>query len=512
MAAERSPPTRCLAELLAGAAEVPAALDVAVTGLALDSREVAPGDAFFARRGRSTDGAHFADDAVRRGAVAVVRAGPAGGRRRADGVVEIGVADVARAVGLAAHRFYGEPSARLRVVGVTGTNGKSTVAHFLAQCLGAGEHGDARPCGVLGTLGHGIYPHLEASRLTTPDAITVHRWLAEIAATGARDTVMEVSSHALDQGRVAGVAFAGAVFTNLTRDHLDYHADMEAYGETKRQLFATENLGFAAVNGDDPFGVRLARDIDGARAQRPRLLVYGMDDAAGDLPSRAERVRGRLGALDEHGLRLEVAAGGARGDLSVPLLGRFNAYNLLAALAALLAMDWALPAALARLATVRPPAGRMERFGGARDPLIVVDYSHTPDSLLRALESLRAQCAGKLWCVFGAGGERDPGKRPAMGAAAAAHADEIVLTDDNPRGEDGDTIIAGIREGIPDERRVVVERDRARAIAMTVAAAATSDVVLVAGKGHESYQEVRGVRHPFSDADTVRAALEARHR
>jgi UDP-N-acetylmuramoyl-L-alanyl-D-glutamate--2,6-diaminopimelate ligase len=506
MAALRLSTSWRLAGLLDGVVAVPDALDVPVSGLCGDSREIRPGQIFVARRGASTDGARFIDAAVGAGAVAVVREGDPGCESRGDGTVDVRVADVVACTGLLADRFFDHPSRDLEVVGVTGTNGKTSVAHFVAEALCAE---DETACGVLGTLGHGVHGALRPTQLTTPDAIAVHGQLAELRAAGARKAVMEVSSHALDQGRVASVAFDGAVFTNLTRDHLDYHGDMDAYGDAKGRLFERDTLRYAVINEDDAFGVDL---LEGHR-EGVRTIAYGIedDDQSSPAGSGHERIRASIDGVGAAGLALSVHGAFGEGRLESALVGRFNAYNLLAALGVLLCMDWDLEPALRRLASVRAPAGRMQRFGGdAGAPLVVVDYSHTPDSLARALESLRAQCAGQLWCVFGAGGDRDRGKRPLMGAAAADRADVLVVTDDNPRGEDGERIVDDICKGIPKGHRVLTQRDRAAAIALAVDSASAEDIVLVAGKGHENYQEVRGTRLPFSDAAAVRAALEAR--
>ncbi len=515
MAAERLSTSWRLAGLLDGVVEVPDALDVPITGLSADSRVLEPGQIFLARRGASADGARFLDSAVAAGAAALVREGEPGCRQRPDGVVEVRVPDVLACTGLLADRFFGHPSRHLEVVGVTGTNGKTSVAHFIAQAIDQAidqdsSAGHEKPCGVLGTLGHGLHGALRPSRLTTPDAIAVHAELARLRAAGACKAVMEVSSHALDQRRVECVDFDGAVFTNLTRDHLDYHGGMQAYGDAKRKLFDCTTLRYAVINADDAYGARLLEQRRGG----VQTLAYGVDGdaegppAAGDLPW----IRARITSPGDSAIALSVRGSFGEGSLQTGLVGRFNAYNLLAALAVLLlGMDWRLPTALQRLACLQAPPGRMQRFGGdAGEPLVVVDYSHTPDSLARALESLREWCSGKLWCVFGAGGDRDRGKRPMMGAAAAAHADAIVLTDDNPRGEDGDRIVDDIRGGIPEGVPVLTERDRAAAIALALAEAGPDDVVLVAGKGHENYQESGGRRFPFSDAAAVRAALRAR--
>ncbi len=511
MAAQRLSTSWRLAGLLDGVVEVPDTLDVAVSGLVADSRETLPGQIFVARRGATTDGVRFLDDAVAAGAVALVREGEPGCRRRRDGVVEVQVPDVVACTGLLASRFFDHPSRNLEVIGITGTNGKTSVAHFIAQAIhmaAAGAEGET-VCGVLGTLGHGLHGALRPSRLTTPDAIAVHGQLAELRGSGARKVVMEVSSHALDQGRVECVEFDGAVFTNLSRDHLDYHGGMQAYGDAKRKLFDCTALRYAVINEDDAYGAQLLEHC-GARVQ---TVAYGVAtrDEAPPAPRNTPWLRGHVIDPGDSAITLSVTGSFGEGRLASGLMGRFNAYNLLAALGVLLCMDWPLATALQHLSRVQAPAGRMQRFGGdAGEPLVVVDYSHTPDSLARALESLREQCRGKLWCVFGAGGDRDRGKRPMMGAAAAVHADAIVLTDDNPRSEDGDGIIDDIRGGIPQGFQVSTERDRAAAIRLTVARAVPGDVVLVAGKGHENYQESGGKRLPFSDAAAVRAALEAR--
>ena len=503
MVAERLSTSWRLAGLLDGIVAIPDALDVPVTGLSADSRSLEAGQIFLARRGTSTDGARFLDAAVAAGAAALVTTGHPGCRRRADGVVEVQVPDVVLCTGVLADRFFGHPSRQLEVIGVTGTNGKTSTAHFIAQALSAEND---QSCGLLGTLGYGTPGALRASRLTTPDAIAVHGQLAELRAAGARRAVMEVSSHALDQGRVEGVGFDGAVFTNLTRDHLDYHGDMAAYGDAKSKLFDSGGLRYAVINEDDAFGAQLLA----ARRGDVKTLCYGVDAHAETPPAGRDLPWIRAHIIDPGAMDVSLSVRGSfgEGQLASALVGRFNAYNLLAALGVLLCMGWSLPSALRQLAAAKAPAGRMQRFGGgAGRPLMVVDYSHTPDSLARALESLRDQCAGKLWCVFGAGGDRDRGKRPMMGAAAANHADVIVLTDDNPRDEDGDRIVDDIRGGIPQKARVVIERDRAAAIALALAGAGPDDVVLVAGKGHENYQEIQGRRLPFSDAAAVRAAL-----
>lgn len=497
-----------LSELLRGAARVSAPCDRAVSGLCSDSRAAVQGDLFFARRGGRTSGERYVADALARGVAAVVREGEADARVLPEGVPVLSVPDVDACLGLAAHRFYGAPSETLRVIGITGTNGKTSVAQFLAGALSRPEVGGAAAprCGVIGTLGHGIHGALRPGTHTTPDALTTHALLAEMRAAGARHTVMEVSSHALDQGRVAGVRFDTAVFTNLSRDHLDYHADMDAYGAAKRRLFMRPELRRAVLNRDDAFGAGLAAALPG----RVDRITYGMTASGGAPgPGGDRHVAGQLRATTPAGLELSVASPWGSGQVAAPLLGPFNAGNLLAALAILLVLEVPFTHALAALNRTLPVPGRMQPFGGPPGrPLVVVDYSHTPDALRSALIALRAHCRGRLWCVFGCGGDRDRGKRALMGAIAAERADAVVVTDDNPRHEDGQRIVADILAGMPGGAVVTVERDRRAAIRHAVHAAAPGDAVLVAGKGHEPYQEVAGVRRAFSDAEVVAAALE----
>lgn len=488
---------RDLGELLAGIVAVPAYEDVVVAGLQLDSRAVRPGDLFLACKGARTHGIDHVSEALRHGAVAVVY-----DPERATGVHPLGVPAIAVAslgdkVGVIADRFYHHPSAMLRVIGVTGTNGKTSCSHYLSQALNR----KGATCGLIGTLGSGLHGALRAGRHTTPDALAVQAILSELHGAGAQAAVMEVSSHALDQGRVNGVAFHQAIFTNLSRDHLDYHGDMLNYEAAKRRLFHWADLGSAVVNADDSAGRRLLRALPAG----VRAIAYSLNaEASQSLTATAAGIPiAHLWATDVtlslDGLSLKLDGDWGQGSVSAPLIGRFNASNLLATLAALLAEGWTLDHATRRLAHTRAVAGRMERFRATGRPLLVVDYAHTPDALEQALLAAREHTPGQLWCVFGCGGERDPGKRPEMGAIAERLADRVVITDDNPRGEAGDAIVADIRGGLKAPDQVSVERDRQRAIHAAYAAADVGDVVLVAGKGHEDYQEVAGQRLPYSD-------------
>lgn len=503
---QRSLLGRPLSQLLGDSVRMRPGDERLITGLASDSRAVVPGDLYFARRGRRHDGCAFIDAACAAGAVAVVVESGAAVPTpiHAHNVPILCVADLPGCIGRVAHRFFGEACRALKVIGVTGTNGKTSVAFHVAQALHQWDPAGRRvaPCGLIGTLGYGLFGQLEPSSHTTPDAITLHRALAHMQQRQARVAVMEVSSHALEQQRVAAVTFDTAVFTNLTRDHLDFHGTMAAYGATKGRLFQTPGLRFAVLNVDDPFGRRLL-------AERPagvEAVPYSLD-----LAERRAAIRGRVLGNGAEGLAIGVETPWGGGEVKTTLLGRFNASNLLAVLSVLLTSGVPLGDALARLGQLTPVPGRMQRCGGTGPlPLVVVDYAHSPAALTAVLDALREQCTGALWCVVGCGGDRDRGKRPLMGAAVAREADVVVLTDDNPRSEEGQGIIDEILQGIPERSAVIVERDREQAIRYAVQTAQPTDVVLIAGKGHEHYQEISGVRRPFSDAVVVRHALRER--
>jgi|688.fasta_scaffold86349_2 UDP-N-acetylmuramoyl-L-alanyl-D-glutamate--2,6-diaminopimelate ligase len=465
--------------------------------LTADSRRVQPGDVFVAFPGAQADGRDFIAQAVARGAAAVIaEAGvPEAQKVGAGGTAIVEVPGLAALSGEIAHLVYGRPSEHLWLAGVTGTNGKTSVSQWIAQALNALRH----RCAVIGTLGNGFLDALDESPNTTPDAITLHAALAGFLARGAEACAMEVSSIGLDQGRVHGTAFDVAVFTNLTRDHLEYHGSMATYAAAKERLFFVPGLAAAVVNLDDAFGAELAARLRG----RLHLIAYTLDPACvGDDLLRAENL-----AMGAAGIEFDL-----RGvHFAAPVVGRFNASNLLAVIGALLARGERLEAIADALRGIQPPPGRMQALGGSGEPLVVVDYAHTPDALEKALGVLRETAAargGKLVCVFGCGGDRDPGKRPQMGAIAERLADRVQLTSDNPRGEDPQAIIEGILAGM--NRRPQVEDDRGVAIDEAIADADDRDVILLAGKGHEPYQEIGGVRHAFSDIDAAKSALAGR--
>ncbi|MFU2486000.1 UDP-N-acetylmuramoyl-L-alanyl-D-glutamate--2,6-diaminopimelate ligase [Thauera sp. WH-1] len=480
-------------------------LGVAPRDITADSRKVAAGSVFAAWPGLRTDGRRFLADAAARGASALLW-------ERAGGVPPEGVAVPALAVdnlrelaGHLAHEIHGRPSERLWLAGVTGTNGKTTVTQMLAR---ASEEFGAR-CGIIGTLGCGFPDELEEGINTTPDALDLHRWLARFAAAGAGAAAMEVSSIGLDQGRVNGAQFDVAIFTNLSRDHLDYHGSMEAYAEAKARLFARPELRTCILNIDDPFGLTLARRLVGEGRE---VIACSLHQANADaVPGARVLLADRLQAAPA-GLRFSLVWAGREADVNVRMVAPFNVSNLVAVAAALLArgIDFdALPPVLSRLS---PPLGRMQLVGGVCEPLVIVDYAHSPDALAKVLEALRGTVhtrRGRLVCVFGCGGDRDPGKRPMMGEVAQALADRVVITSDNPRSEDPLRIIEAVAAGAGPQAEKVV--DRAQAIAIAIGEAAADDIVVIAGKGHEPYQEVLGQRVPFSDLEQARAALQAWH-
>jgi UDP-N-acetylmuramoyl-L-alanyl-D-glutamate--2,6-diaminopimelate ligase len=492
-----------LGRLLQGIKGVTVSRDVAVSGLALDSRKVQAGDLFLAVAGTKTHGLQHARQAVALGAAAVAWEPLDDAASLAEmaallPVPVVAVPDLYSLVGLIADRFYGHPSRGLFMIGVTGTDGKTSCCHFIAQALNS----DDRRCGVIGTLGYGLYDELSVATHTTPDALTVQQALSSMQQKGARCVVSEVSSHAMDQQRVRGVNFDLAVLTNLTRDHLDYHGNVEAYAEAKRKLFHTEGLRYAVINADDRFGSALLDAIPPGVAP----IAYRLENEPFRTRFPAQWVIGRNLQFDVSGLRMDVMTPWGSGSLQCGLLGRFNASNLLATLASLCVSGLPFAEAMRRLAATRTVAGRMERFDtGAGHPLVVVDYAHTAGALEAALCSLRAHCSGKLWCVFGAGGDRDHGKRPMMGAVAERFADKVVLTDDNPRTEDAHRIVDDICAGLKQPRAVHIEHDRGRAIKLALQHAGADDIVLIAGKGHETVQLIGNKALPFSDRERVRA-------
>ena len=473
--------------------------DLVVTGVELDSRAVAPGGLFLAVRGHKSHGLDFAAEALRRGAAAVAWEPAPGVAGPQLPVPAVAVANLGAHAGEIAARFWRHPSRGRYTMGVTGTDGKSSTAYLVAQALDR----LGTPCAYFGTIGYGRLGALADASHTTPDPVRLQRLLAEQAEAGAGAYAMEVSSHALDQGRVAGVEFDTAVLTNVGRDHLDYHGDVASYAAAKRRLFTWPGLRAAVLNRDDAHGAEWAQALDA----HLDVTRYGL---GGEPAAHGRYLLGDSLQLHPAGLRLDLRSYWGEARLDSRLLGRFNAYNLLAALGALLHQGAPLRDAVAALAASSTVPGRIEGFRGPRAaPLVVVDYAHTPQALLQVLTNLRAHTPARLWCVFGCGGDRDRGKRPLMGATAAELADVAIVTDDNPRSESPAAIVAEILAGVPAALRgkLSVEHNRARAIEQAVRNAAADDVVLVAGKGHEEYQIYGAERRDFSDRQFVAELL-----
>jgi len=490
-----------LADLLDGFAQVPPGGDLMIRGIDLDSRRVDAGALFLACRGGNAHGLDFAAGARDRAASAI--AAELDGCWDEEtmsklahelGVPVVPVRDLGAKSSALADRFFGEPSAALEVIGVTGTNGMTSVAHYLAQALGA-----ELKCGLIGALGAGFAGDLSASMQTMPDPVTLQETLSLLRLEGARAVAMEVSSRVLSQGRVAGVRFSCAVFTGLNRDRLDCHGDMDGYGAAKRQLFRAPGLRWAVLNLDDPFCQDIAEDL----APGVKLACYSLQRDARRPADCDLWVRATGVTLRPKGLHLRLATSVGMGELEVELLGRFNAANLLAVITVMLSRGLPLERALREAARVRAVPGRMECFGGDGQPLVVVDSAKSSHELERVLLSLREHAGGRIHCVVGCGGERDRGKRPLIGRVAERMSDRVILTDDNPRGEDGDAIIEDILAGMGRPDAVRVERQRALAIRLAVATAAEQDLVLIAGNGRETTQEMGDHKVHFSDRAQV---------
>lgn len=495
---------RSLRALLDSFVAVEDADDRDIQGVSLDSRFVVPGGAFLACAGISSHGLDYAEQAIRQGAAAVLweSSEQAPRPQLPETVVSIEVPNLSELAGTLAARFYGEPSERMDVVGITGTNGKTSVSHLTAQALAA--YGCR--CAIVGTLGYGFMDSMEPPTHTTPDAVKLQQLFAQLAGSGADSVAMEVSSHALQQHRVNGVKFRTAVFTNLSRDHLDYHGDIGGYAAAKRRLFQMPDLDAAVVNADDTLGHDILRDI----APEVRVFAFATHrEAVRGIAAHTVIVAERID-FDGQGLSIDVQVGDESFLLRAPLFGRFNAVNLVTVFGILLSLDISPDDAARALAGVRPVKGRMERLGGGVLPLVIVDYAHTPDALAQILSAAREHCSGRLICVFGCGGDRDRGKRPEMGRIAVSLADSVIVTDDNPRTENADSIVEEILSEITDHNAPQVQRDREKAIREAISQAGTEDVVVIAGKGHEEYQIVGTRREVFSDSDVARHALESR--
>ncbi|TKI08750.1 UDP-N-acetylmuramoyl-L-alanyl-D-glutamate--2,6-diaminopimelate ligase [Martelella alba] len=480
---------------------VPSAPEPRLREMTLDSRAAAAGDLFVAIAGHKADGRDYISQAIAQGVAAVVAEAQGvaadGEIRLTHGVPVIYLANLNQRLSALAGRFYHQPSTRLRLAGVTGTNGKTTTAHLLAQWTQLLGETSA----VMGTVGNGLLGRVAPAENTTGSAIDIQQTLDHLLAQGATFAAMEVSSHGLVQYRVADVHFAAAIFTNLSRDHLDYHGDMARYEAAKWRLFADNPVGERIINADDSVGRRWLAALPEAVAVSVR----------GCLPDPRPARWLRVEQVDYHGdgagIRFDSSWGGGRIDSR--LIGEFNVANAMLALAALLAMGYPLADLLRTGGRLQSVCGRMEVFHGDGKPTVVVDYAHTPDALEKALSAARLHCRGKLWCVFGCGGDRDKGKRPLMGGIAEQYADRVVITDDNPRSEAPQAIINDILSGLLDAGRAMVIPGRVEAVTSAIMQASSQDVVLVAGKGHEDYQIIGQQRLDYSDRTTVARLLGA---
>ena len=491
MPAEHMIQAPTVADLLQGYVDAPR---IPVRGIASDSRLLHEGFLFLAVQGMNSHGLNFLEQAKQAGVCAVAWDASTGSEPADIGVPMIAVDGLAEKLGEIANRFYGRPSEHLDVIGVTGTNGKTTVAWMIAQ---AGELLDER-CAYLGTLGYGVGSVEGAEGMTTPAAIELHGRLADCVNQGAKHAAIEVSSHALSQGRLNGVRFDSALFTNLTRDHLDYHANMRDYFESKARLFLDCAPRNRFINLDSEYGDELA-----AKCGQDVVTVSTHFDRVAD---GRPHVFVRSIVATEHGSDIQFVSSWGDGRFTLRLPGDFNVANAVLVLALLLKKGVSLTVACDVMSRLSAPPGRMQRV--AMDgPAVFVDYAHTPAALEVALRALRAHCRGRLWVVFGCGGDRDSGKRPQMGKAAEHLADQVVITNDNPRSENADAIVDDIVAGLTHPERATIIEDRAAAIAWTIERAADTDAILVAGKGHEDYQETRGKRVPFSDYAVARKAL-----
>ncbi|SFO15182.1 UDP-N-acetylmuramoyl-L-alanyl-D-glutamate--2,6-diaminopimelate ligase [Nitrosospira briensis] len=487
-------------------------LGVRITNLVTDSRLLKPGDTFVAYAGEKGDGRQFIPQAIAGGANAVLWEHDSFIWNPSWEIPNLPISGLRVKAGIIADNVYDHPSRKLWLIGITGTNGKTSCSHWIAQAMTA----LSRKAAIIGTLGTGFYGDLEESANTTPDAVLLHRKLTGFLQAGARCVAMEVSSHGIVQERINGAAFAVALFTNLSREHLDYHGSMEAYAAAKARLFHWPGLKHAVLNLDDPFGVRLLNDLEGTDR---RIIGYGFAEPAVKISDsgKFKLLRGRNLNAGPQGLEFDIEFEAAHLRFKTEVVGSFNASNLLAVLASLLASGIRLPDAVRALQGIRPVAGRMQQIGGGDQPLIMVDYAHTPDALEKVLTTLREILhadskvdtgSGRLICVFGCGGERDAGKRPLMGGVATRLADEVIITNDNPRTENPDIIISEISAGATADFHI--EKDRAAAIRRAINDARKGDVVLIAGKGHEAYQEINGGKIPFSDSEVATRVLMER--
>jgi UDP-N-acetylmuramoyl-L-alanyl-D-glutamate--2,6-diaminopimelate ligase len=470
---------------------------IEVTGLALDSRELKRGDLFIALAGSQQHGLEHGLDVINKGAVAIIYEKCEGIEHLTHKLTDIAlvaVNNLSRHVGIIASRFYGNPTEKMTVIGITGTNGKTSCSQFLGQALDS--------CGIIGTLGWGDWGCLNRTINTTPDAVTLQKIFSIFRTQEKTSVAMEVSSHGLDQGRVNNVMFKGAVYTNITRDHLDYHQTMELYVSAKLKLLQSPDLKFVVVNLDSNYSEKIIAEVPES------VKVWGVSLKRKSL-NRGEVIHLIDIQYDLDGIRLKVSWQGEIFPAKVPLYGDFNVENIACVLAVLLATGTLFNKAMKKLEGLQPVAGRMELCKGNDDLPVFIDYAHTPDALERVLASLRVHCEHALWVVFGCGGDRDKGKRYEMGLIADKLADRIIITDDNPRFEDNAEIAQQIFSGCHSDKAIIVQQ-RKEAIRYAIANAQVKDCIVIAGKGHEDYQEIKGTKYPFSDKQVAENALKQR--
>ncbi|MEP0203445.1 MAG: UDP-N-acetylmuramoyl-L-alanyl-D-glutamate--2,6-diaminopimelate ligase [Halioglobus sp.] len=468
--------------------------DVQVSGVQLDSRKISAGDLFLAIAGEVHDGRQFMEQAVANGAVAVVADAPLSGFVDELPVPLLEIPELNLEVGTIASRFFDDPTAKMHMVGVTGTNGKTTTSRLIAQLNRAlGED-----CGVIGTLGSSREDTVAEAGNTTPDAVSLQSQLAHWQDDGVSCVSMEVSSHALVQGRTNGVRFNTAVYTNLSHDHLDYHGSLANYARAKLQLFTGEDLQYAIINADDPYAMQVPSVV----ASEARVLTYSSTPGAGaDIQIESTR-------YSSDGVRAVITTPWGQGEFFSTLPGEFNLANLAAAIASVVARGRELPEVLQCVASLKPVPGRMQSIPSNANLQVIVDYAHTPDALHQVLKALKPQVQGQLVVVFGCGGDRDPAKRSIMGRAACELADKVIVTSDNPRGEDPEAIVRDIEAGC--SGNYLLQVDRAAAIWLAISEAASGDCVVIAGKGHEDYQIIDGQKLHFSDEEQALDALARR--
>lgn len=483
-----------LSTLLQNDHPIPTAVDLEIDGLASDSRLVKNNDVFFALAGNLFDGRHYINDAIGKGAKAIIIDAEGTNIQWQDGVPIIPVKNLAHKIATFAARFYHHPAQKLRMMGVTGTNGKTSCTHFIAQLLQANHVS----CGLIGTLGCGFYGNLKESSFTTPDPITLQATLQQFATQGAKAVAMEVSSHSIEQGRINAIDFDIGIFTNLTQDHLDYHGDMQTYAAVKRRFIAELPTKQVVINAEDDYGLQWIKELHATKT----IFAYSKKPIA-SFPSHIPAIFCERTHYYAEGIQAYVHTPWGAGELRLSLMGPFNLSNSLAALAALCVYGIPFETVLHELANLRTVPGRMQMFKDEGKPTVVVDYSHTPDALKNALLALRAHTQDKLICVFGCGGDRDRGKRPLMAKIAEQLADQIIVTNDNPRHENPEAIAQEIMQGFVHPEKVLLELDRSKAIENSIQWAKSADCILVAGKGAERYQQLGDQKLLFDDRDEV---------